>query len=31
MHGIPEQSLRLLQVFLAGLAYGDMDAGDPPF
>ena len=31
MYGIGGRSLRLLQPFLAGLGYGNLDAGDPPF
>jgi hypothetical protein len=31
MYGIPEKSFKLLQVFIAGLACGEIDAGEPTF
>src|SRR5215210_8624273 len=31
MYGIGGRSLRLLHSFVAGLSYGKLDAGDPPF
>lgn len=31
IYGIGGRSFRLLQPFLAGLSYGHLDAGDPPF